>query len=221
MSEDSKKPELEIENIPELEEMASDQVSPQSLGPLFGDESISLMSAKLTALEAYLVLLTRESSFAEFSREVLLVCMRVVKCEAGSFLEFDHTNQRYFFRAVVGQSSDRINGITVPKGKGIVGHVGDSKQPLVVNDAEENKIHLKSIGKAVGFPTRNLVAFPVMIRGRIFGVIEMLNRVGEDEFTAQDVEELTYLAQYAARVIEIKLMINWAIKQSGGGKKIA
>ena len=53
----------------------------------------------------------------------------------------------------------------------------------MVSDVAENKMHLKAIQDAVGFEARNLVAVPIVIRGRIFGVLELLNRIGEHDFT--------------------------------------
>lgn len=193
-----------------LEEIEPEKVASGSM--FFEDESMLLTSSKLSALENFLSLLTKDLKFSDFMRELLLVYMRLIKCEAGSVLEYDHPNERYFFRAIVGQSSDKLDGFTVPKGQGIVGHVGESKQPLVVNDIEENKQHLKAIGQAVGFETRNLVAFPILIRGKIFCVVELLNRIGEDDFTPVDTDVLVEVSNHAAKIIEIKLMINWATR---------
>lgn len=182
---------------------------------LFGTaESFALITAKHVALDAILKLLTRNLRFNEFVRDLLLILMGVVKSEAGSILEVDHRNKAMFFRAVVGQSSDTITQFTVPVGQGIAGYVAESLQPLVVSDMSENRIHLKAIERAVGFETRNLVAMPLVVRGRVYGVLELLNRVGDKTYTTQDVELLTYLCEAASRALEIRMMIAWSKQQS-------
>lgn len=178
--------------------------------PLFGGEGFAMTAAKHIALDAMMKLLTRNCRFSDFTRELLVILIKVVQSEAGSILEVDHANRSLFFRAVVGQSSDRITQFTVPLGQGIAGYVAESLQPLVVSNIKENRIHLKAIERAVGFETRNLVAMPLVVRGKIYGVLELLNRIGEPDYTTQDLDLLTYLAETASRVLEIRMMIAWS-----------
>ncbi len=185
---------------------------------LHAEDALTLVAGKLSGLEKFLASATKNSTFTEFSKEILSAVMDVVKCEAGSFLEIDHQNQNLFFRAVVGTSADRVVNFVIPLGQGIAGHVAESRTPFVVDDASENKIHLKTVANAVGFETRNLVAVTVLVRGRIFGVIELLNRVGERSFLPSDIELLTYLADIASRFIEIRLMIGWVRAQQTRGE---
>ena len=204
--------------MPVLETPPPSESPGSNVGGIFGDDSLAVCTAKLAASEAFLGLITRDLPFQDFMREILMTFMKVVKSEAGSILEVDHHNQTLFFRAMVGTSSDKLNKFTVPMGQGIVGHVAESKQALVVSDVEENRVHLKAIEKAVGFETRNLVAVPILIRGRIFGVLELLNRVGESTYTAADVELLGYIADAAAKSIECRLMLAWALDKSSHEK---
>ncbi len=190
--------------------------SPTStLSGLFGDDSLAFVTAKLSIADALLRLVTRDCKFGEFAREALLLVMRVVKAEAGSILEVNHAASNLFFRAVVGQSSDRVLNFVIPLGQGIVGHVVESRQPLVVANVEESKIHLRAIQDAVGFETKNLVAIPVIVRGQVYGVLELLNRVGESNFTPSDLELLNYFCELFAKAIEARLMIAWQKGQRG------
>ncbi len=196
-----------------LEGPPSGDISTSS-GSLFGNDALPVAVSKLAALEQFLVLMVKDCRFDDFMRELLLVFMKVVRSEAGSIFELDRENRQLFFRAIVGTSSDKLDQFTVPLGKGIVGHVAESRQPLVVANVEENRVHLKAIQDAVGFEARNLVAIPIMIRGEVYGVLELLNRVGEENFSSADVELLSSLCEAAAKIIEVRLMIAWAIKHN-------
>lgn len=201
-----------------LEAPPAPDLPASSGGALFELDSMAMLTCKVMALEAFLALATRDLPFVEFSRELLMAFMRVIKSEAGSLFELDHESNQLFFRAIVGSSSDKLAGVSVPMGAGIVGHVAESRQPLVVSNVGENAMHLRSIQDAVGFEARNLVAVPILIRGQVYGVLELLNRVGEDGFD-KDIELLTYLCDAAARTIEIRLMLAWALKAARGGRR--
>lgn len=196
-------------DVPVLEAPPAPDAPTSGVAGLF-DESTAMIMSKFTALDAIYRLTTRDCRFSEFTRELLVHVMKVVKSEAGSILEVDKTRGVLFFRSAVGQSSDTIHNFVIPLGKGIVGYVAESLQPLVVTNVEENQRHLKSIGDAIGFKARNIVCVPIVIRGKIFGVIELLNRVGEENYTSSDIELLSYLSEVCAKAIEIRMMIAWA-----------
>lgn len=182
---------------------------------LFSDNAVAMAqtAVKLGALEFFLHLLTQDRSFGDFANDLLLCFLRAVKSEAGTIFEVDHVSETLFFRAAAGRSSDVVRNFRIPIGQGVVGHVAESCQPLVVGDLSENRIHLKQIGKAVGFEARNLVAVPIVIRGRIYGVVELLNRVGEKEYTENDADLMRYMCEMVSKVIEIRLIIAWGSRQ--------
>lgn len=194
-----------IPQLPQLED-ALESVDPAGRG-LF-QEDVAKLASKLSVAEELFRLVSADLKFQDFIREILLAVMKTVKSEAGSILEVNHEKKAIFFRAAVGISSDRVVHFLIPLGKGIVGYVAESRQPLVVSNVDESKIHLKSIPSTVGFETRNLVALPLLIRGRIYGVLELINRIGDEKFTESDVELLLSLCQLVSRAIEIRLMIS-------------
>jgi GAF domain-containing protein len=211
-------PELPIPEAAEEDGPApAAEHSPPAGEGLFSDvdDGLSLMTAKCNVNDGLLRLLTRDLKFTEFAREALVIVMKSVKCEAGSLLEVDHSSNTIFFRAVVGSSSDQLADFVIPMGKGIVGYVAESRQSLVVSNLSENASHLRAIQEVIGFETRNLVAVPIIVRGRVFGVLELLNRVGEDTFTKDDSELLTYVCEMLAKALEVRLMLAWALHHAG------
>lgn len=179
----------------------------------FEGESLAQINAKLLVADTFLKFLNRDWTFPEYVREILLTLMKVIGSEAGSILEVDEDRKLLFFRAGVGSRSAELEKFTVPFGHGIAGFVAESQQPLLVPVMNENELALKSIQNAVGFVPKNLIAVPILIRGKTFGVIELLNRTGEESYTATDLELLTYFAALAGSIIEVRLMMSWYAKQ--------
>lgn len=203
---DSSPPELPVL----LEAQSVIDLSPAAQGAMFLDESaIAINASKLAALEGMAGLLGRDLSYQDFMREILLVFLKAIKCEAGSLFEAEPDGKVLFFRAVAGQSSDQLDSIRIPAGKGIVGHVHESRQITHVADCGKDDRFLKTVGDAVGFQTRNLIAAPLIIRGRVFGVVEVINRMGEAGFTSEDIELIGYLCDAASKFIEARLVMNW------------
>lgn len=135
--------------------------------------------------------------------------VRIIPSEAGSIFEIDANDQLLFFRAATGQDSDKIRRTTIPFGKGIVSQVAESQQGIVVPNTQDNAHHLKLIGQMIGFEAKDLMAVPIIIRGKTYGVVELLNRTGGSTFTPDDLELLYDMIGYIAKAIEVRLMINW------------
>jgi len=78
---------------------------------------------------------------------------------------------------------------------------------MIVGEAKQNTLHLKSITDNLGFEVNNLIAVPILIRGNLFGVLELINRQGQSSFTEEDQELLTQLCHYAGKFIEMRLIL--------------
>lgn len=192
--------------VPVLEEPPAFESSRQEVPKLFDQEEDHVLARKYAALDRIFRLVVKDCSFGELVSEILRTSMELVRSESGSFLEVDHQNNCLFFRAVSGRSSQNLLSVTVPAGHGVVGFVCENKQPMALSSIDESSIYLRAISDSVGFETRNVVAYPVIIRGVTFGCLELLNRLGEERFTDEDKEILGAICEYAAKVIENRLV---------------
>jgi signal transduction protein with GAF and PtsI domain len=188
---------------PENEESALEKA------PLFSEIAIAEMLTKLTALEALMSLTTKASSFDQMMEDLLKIILNAVKSEAASVFEIDVSRRLLYSRAALGSGSDRLKSVTIPLGQGIVGHVAESRVSLAVDSVSESEQHLRSQESLREFEAKNIVALPILIRGQVYGVIEILNREGQSGFTSSDVALLNYLTKMVARVIEVRMMIAW------------
>ncbi|HAR41062.1 MAG TPA: hypothetical protein DCS07_00245 [Bdellovibrionales bacterium] len=198
--------EIILESPPEMTSSASE------ISAVFTQESIGTMAAKLKLVESLLKLTTRDIPFKDFTRELLMIILHTIKCEAGSIFEINYENQTLFFRAASGRSSDKVSNFEMPLGQGIVGHVAESQQAMLINDIQNNPLHAKAISQAVDFEVHNLIAVPIIIRTRTYGVLELLNRVGEHSFSSSDLDLLNYASDMIARTVEIRMILNWSKK---------
>ncbi|MCX5783716.1 MAG: GAF domain-containing protein [Elusimicrobia bacterium] len=91
--------------------------------------------------------------------------------------------------------------MTLPVGKGIAGNVAATREPIIVNDVRSDPRFSAQFDKESGYITRQLMAVPMVARGEIVGVAEVLNRKDNKPFTEVDIKILSNLASLAAAII--------------------
>lgn len=97
-----------------------------------------------------------------------------------------------------GPVSERIQGMELPWGAGIVGDVGRRGEAELVADARDDSRFVHQVDEATGFVTRSMVAAPLLAKGEALGVLQLLNKRSEDgRFDADDRDFLTALASTA------------------------
>ena len=104
------------------------------------------------------------------------------------------------FQVATGESSAEIKPFRVPLGQGIAGWVVERKQPVIVDDVQNDPRFFGILDKKTGFVTQNLIAVPLVVNDRAIGVIEVFNKPGG--FTSADQELLATFASSAAFAIE-------------------
>jgi len=136
-------------------------------------------------------------------RAVLSVAQRVVKADAASLflLEEDSGDLRLSIATRSDGGFDEP-GITVPKGKGIVGWVMDRNEPLLIPDAYKDDRFYSEADKKTGFTTRSILCAPLRSEGKTIGVLQVLNPLDKLAFEAVDLEGFTAYAELTATAIE-------------------
>ncbi|MGM0654006.1 MAG: HDOD domain-containing protein [Thermodesulfobacteriota bacterium] len=145
-------------------------------------------------------------SKAKTVKEVLGIVMYQVGCIFQpchwSILLKDTKTGDMIFSVVVGTNSKLLQGVRLPKGEGIAGYVMETGTPLVVDDVTKDKRFSNWVDKHTRFKTRSIIATPLKTDDKIFGVIELVNRINEEAFSEQDLGLLSSIAEYAAIAIE-------------------
>ncbi|HEY4596232.1 MAG TPA: GAF domain-containing protein, partial [Thermoanaerobaculia bacterium] len=124
----------------------------------------------------------------------------VCRAETSSIWELDEESKELFFRVVRGSAAGAIRDLRVPLGVGIVGSVAASGEAEVVNDVAADP---RWQGDASDeFQTRAILAVPLRAQGKIIGVVQLLNPVGRDRFTAGDLWRMRQFASILAPALQ-------------------
>jgi diguanylate cyclase (GGDEF)-like protein len=92
-------------------------------------------------------------------------------------------------------------GRRLKPGEGVAGWVAAHGQTLLLPDVAADPRFSRRMDEETHFATRSIVAVPLRVGDRVIGVIEIVNSLGEREFTPQDVEILEVFADFAAVAI--------------------
>ncbi|WP_437588735.1 GAF domain-containing protein [Sorangium sp. So ce1000] len=112
----------------------------------------------------------------------------------------DEQRQRLLSRIIIGEEA---RAIELPVGAGIAGHVAKVGRTVRVKDAYRDRRFQRDWDEVTGYRTRSILAAPMKNHvGRTIGVIQVLNKHGEGEFSVHDEELLSALATQAAVSID-------------------
>lgn len=123
------------------------------------------------------------------------------RVDAGSLLMRDDETGDLEFVMTLEAGEEKLAGVRVPRGQGVVGHVAESQRYEIVHDAQNDPRFYRQISESVGYVTRSILCVPMVVKGRTIGVIELLNK-RDGLFTEEDGERLIRMAATIGVAIE-------------------
>jgi GAF domain-containing protein len=134
--------------------------------------------------------------------KILHSAIVVVGAEDGSLLLLDEETNELVFVLVHGDIRHELRGYRIPGEAGIAGWMVSHREPLIINNPAQDWRFSHQVDTTFGFSTRSLIGVPMIARGKIIGVIELLNKHNNEEFTETDLTLLSILGQSAATALD-------------------
>ncbi len=126
----------------------------------------------------------------------------VMEAEASSVFRTDEKKKELYFQTARGAKGKEAKEIRVPMGKGIVGWVYEHGKPLLVPNVLKDPRWFKGVDKKTKFVTRSIIAVPLISKGKVIGVAEVLNKRGNRHFDSDDLELFMALGNQIAVALE-------------------
>ncbi len=137
--------------------------------------------------------------FKKVLRVIHASARKLVRCEDVSLLLCDELQEVLRYEILKKTTAKSIKNIEYKIGKGPAGRAVEKGVPVLISDAEKKRAELKK-----NYPfieVRSLLCLPILSKNRVIGVLQLLNRLGEDCFNAHDLQLLTNLVEQAALAI--------------------
>jgi diguanylate cyclase (GGDEF)-like protein len=125
-------------------------------------------------------------------KEILQTIMEktahLIKAEGWSVLFLDHSTNELVFEAAAGDAGKKLIGIRLKVGQGVAGWVARYGQSLIVPDVTKDPRFYSGVDKKTKFTTKSILCVPMKSRNKIIGVVEVVNKIGGEPFTNDDLE---------------------------------
>ncbi len=132
----------------------------------------------------------------KYTMDMIRVIMNV---EAGSLLFLKGEELKFAVAFNTKVKSNMTHPIRL--GQGIAGYVAAKGKAIIVNDTNRSPHFFAGVDRSTGFLTRSALCVPMISKGRVVGVIEVLNKINGD-FTASDEDLLQSIASSVSIAIE-------------------
>ena len=142
-----------------------------------------------------------EEAYRELLQSIVEVARAIFGARASSVFLFDEESDELVFEAVAGEGAGDLIGQRFPSSTGIAGWVLVTRQPLVVEELENDPRFAREAAESTGFVPKGLMAVPLLDEERVLGVLEVLDR--QSRFTLEEMELLGLFATQAAIALDL------------------
>ena len=147
--------------------------------------------------------ITTTTNLNSLLESILNSALELIKAKRGSFLLFDESTKELCIKAARGLNDEVMNNTRLKLGEGICGKVVQEGKSVLVADIEQNsKYQSKNKPR---YKTKSFLSVPLISkypRASILGVINVTDKISEENFTEREKTLLSVLARQSVTVIE-------------------
>lgn len=118
-----------------------------------------------------------------------------IPSEAGWLLLADLNRHDLYFATAIGPKAEQVIDYRLPMGKGIAGFCAVNGVSLSLSDVDNDPRFQTNISAKVGYKLDSVACAPVQFDGRVFGAIQIMNKIGASEYTPGELDVLNYVAK--------------------------
>ena len=127
---------------------------------------------------------------------------QMVSAEAWSVMLMSNDESELVLEAAKARPGKRVKQFRLKLGQGEAGMAALDRAPKVVPDVARYGDFDASLDAATGWKTRSVMAVPIISKGRLLGVMELINKQDPKGFSGSDLELVSRLLGQAAIAIE-------------------
>lgn len=146
--------------------------------------------------------LTSDLQLEAVLNTVMRCLSQLLKPKHWSLLMYDAKTQELTFHVTVGDAADKLRGLRLKLGEGIAGWVAKHQEGVAVPRVADDPRFLRRMDDATEFQTSSILCVPLVCRGQLLGVIELVKDQHDPHpYGAEDLEILGPIADFAAIAI--------------------
>jgi len=144
-----------------------------------------------------------EESYRELLQAIVECARAIFGAKASSIFLHDEETDELVFEAVAGKGAGELVGKRFPSSTGVAGWVLVTRQPLVIEELEQDPRFAREAAESTGFVPKGLMAVPLLHDEDALGVLEVLDRPQQAAFSLQEMDLLGLFANEAAIALDL------------------
>ncbi|MFB0536978.1 MAG: ATP-binding protein [Anaerolineae bacterium] len=169
------------------------------------EAKVGILERRVAVLERILKIsqiLTSTLQLEPLLRLIAQAATELTDTEASSILLVDKDTGELRFEAINGTKREEMKPLTVPLEGSIAGWIAREGKPLLVPEVRQDPRFYSQVDETTDFETRSILGVPLQVKGEVIGVLEAINKTGDEIFTQDDMQTLSTLAAHATIAIE-------------------
>lgn len=155
----------------------------------------------LTAVMELAALINSTLDAAEIRQRAIEAATTLMDAETGSLLLIDPERNELFFEVALGEQGERLREVRMTLDEGIAGWVARTGQAVIVPDVRSDMRFYPEADEKSRYVTRDIIAAPLRVKGRILGVLEAMNK-RHGQFSGEDLTLFVSLANLVASAVD-------------------
>jgi GAF domain-containing protein len=144
-----------------------------------------------------------EERYRALLQATVEVARAIFGARASSVFMHDDETDELVFEAVAGEGADELVGRRFPSSTGVAGWVLVTRQPLVIDELDNDPRFAREAAESTGFVPKGLMAVPLLHDERALGVLEVLDRPQKEAFSLEEMALLGLFANQAAIALDL------------------
>lgn len=136
-------------------------------------------------------------------QDILEIVTEAIPADASSLFLVTAEDGTMTVVAATGPVADKVKGMKLPPGIGMPGVVARDRRTVAVSDVKKEPNYSRERHKIAGYETTSLLAVPVLFKGDLTGVLEVLNRKDGPEWMRHEVELLERIARGVGSIVNL------------------
>ena len=167
-----------------------------------GQQNLQKQNERLLKALEINQLIAGELQLAPLLNQVMTLTRTIMDSESCSLFLYDEKTEELVFNACTGEKEDQLKETCrLPLGSGIVGWCAEHGETVRVDDAYADPRFVVEFDRQTKFTTRNMISAPLLVRGKLIGVCQIINRNNGD-FTQSDEQLFESLVPMIAIAID-------------------
>ncbi|OGU71246.1 MAG: hypothetical protein A2V93_12775 [Ignavibacteria bacterium RBG_16_34_14] len=166
------------------------------------EENLRLKAAveELSALNEIATAITSTQTLEQIVDLIVRKCVKHIKVEQGAVMLLDEKDQNKPFHTMIRKQDSLSNILPFRMDAQLTGWMLKNRNPLIINDLASDSRFKFMVDN--NFPVHSLLSVPMIVKGKMIGLLTVFNKKAEAGFTMGDQRLLGIIAAQSAHVIE-------------------